>query len=100
MNLATGTWEALTTFPFGLFAGIVLSTQFIGLYHCAPKQQMATAISMYYMSQQIGIALGISITSSLLKREFQATLLKMLVDIPEYTEVSSMHRSFQEKLGA
>jgi hypothetical protein len=55
---------------------------------------MATAISMYYMSQQIGIALGISITSSLLKQQFQATLQKMLVDVPQYKEVSSVHRSF------
>jgi hypothetical protein len=56
---------------------------------------MATAISMYYMSQQIGIAMGISISSSLLKQQFQATLQKILVDIPEYQEVSAMHHNFQ-----
>ena len=61
---------------------------------------MATAISMYYMSQQIGIALGISITSSLLKQQFQATLQKMLVDVSEYKEVSPTHHSFQEKKNA
>ena len=87
INLVAGTWEALGTFPFGLFAGIVLSTQFIGLYHCAPKQHMATAISMYYMSQQIGIALGISIFSALLKQEFQTTLQKTLIVVPNYQEV-------------
>ncbi|TAQ83729.1 hypothetical protein B7494_g7949 [Chlorociboria aeruginascens] len=81
------TWEALTTLPFGLFAGIVLSTQFIGLYICAPKQDMATAISMYYMSQQIGIAIGISLSSSLLKQQFQAMLQKTLVDVPGYKAI-------------
>ena len=49
---------------------------------------MATAISMYYMSQQVGIALGISITSSLMMQRFQATLLKNLVHVPGYEEVS------------
>ena len=87
ISLVAGAWEALGTFPFGLFAGIVLSTQFIGLYHCAPKQYMATAISMYYMSQQIGIALGISLFSALLKREFQTTLQETLIVIPNYQEV-------------
>jgi hypothetical protein len=87
INLVAGTWEALGTFPFGLFAGIVLSTQFIGLYHCAPKQHMATAISMYYMSQQIGIALGISIFSAILKQEFQTTLQETLIVIPNSQEV-------------
>ncbi|PMD58769.1 uncharacterized protein K444DRAFT_630453 [Hyaloscypha bicolor E] len=81
------TWEALATFPFGLFAGIVLSTQFIGLYHCAPRQHMAIAISMYYMSQQIGIALGISISSALLKQEFKNTLQKTLIVVPNYQEI-------------
>jgi hypothetical protein len=82
-----GKWESLATFPFGLFAGIVLSTQFIGLYHCASKQHMATAISMYYMSQQIGIALGISIFSAFLKQEFKTTLQKTLIAVPNYQEV-------------
>lgn len=83
----SGTWEALLTFPFGLFGGIVLSTQFIGLYHCAPKQHMTTAITMYYMSQQIGIAFGISFFSALLKQEFQTNLQEMLIRVPNYQEV-------------
>ncbi|KAG0644987.1 hypothetical protein D0Z07_9142 [Hyphodiscus hymeniophilus] len=85
-----GPWESLTTLPYGLFAGIVLSTQFIGLYHCAPKENMATAISMYYMSQQIGIAVGISLCSSLLKRQFRTTLTKTLVAIPGYEKVTQI----------
>ncbi|KAH8780515.1 major facilitator superfamily domain-containing protein [Hyaloscypha finlandica] len=91
------TWEALATFPFGLFAGIVLSTQFIGLYHCAPKQHMAIAISMYYMSQQIGIALGISISSALLKQEFKTTLQKTLIVIPNYQEVGPILPLFNKR---
>ncbi len=49
---------------------------------------MATAISMYYMSQQVGIALGISITSNIMMQRFQATLSKNLVRVPGYEEVS------------
>jgi hypothetical protein len=49
---------------------------------------MATAISMYYMSQQVGIALGISITSSLMMQRFQATLSMNLAHDPGYKEVS------------
>ncbi|KAJ5038213.1 uncharacterized protein L3040_007080 [Drepanopeziza brunnea f. sp. 'multigermtubi'] len=82
-----GVLAGLAVFPFGFFGGIILSTQFIGLYNCASKPEMATAIGMYYMSQQIGIALGISCTSSLLKRQFQATLEQRLVGIPHYMEI-------------
>ena len=64
-----------------------MCAQFTGLYLCAPKQDMATAISMYFMSQQIGIAVGITLSSSLLKQEFHATLRKTLVNIPGYKKV-------------
>ncbi|RDL36129.1 Uncharacterized protein BP5553_06741 [Venustampulla echinocandica] len=99
MKLVAGVWEEiLTTFPFGLFGGIVLSAQFIGLYNCSPNQYMATAISMYYMSQQIGIALGISISSGLLKHQFKVTLQNAMVNVPGYTEVSPIrHLARKEK---
>ncbi len=58
---------------------------------------MATAISMYYMSQQIGIAVGISISSSFLKQQFQATLQKTLVDVPGCREVGPFHNIFKIK---
>jgi hypothetical protein len=61
---------------------------------------MATAISMYYMSQQIGIALGISISSALLKQEFQTTLQKTLIVVPNYQEVSPIPPLFQQKKNA
>ncbi|CZT00091.1 uncharacterized protein RAG0_08238 [Rhynchosporium agropyri] len=83
-----GMWESLITFPFGMFGGIILSTQFIGLYHCTAKHQMSTAITTYYMSQQIGIALGISLVSAFLKQEFHTNLQKTLVLVPNYQEVS------------
>ncbi|OAF54976.1 hypothetical protein VC83_08519 [Pseudogymnoascus destructans] len=88
-----GVWEGImTTFPFGLFGGIALSAQFIGLYQCSSKQYMATAISMYYMSQQIGVALGISISSGLLKHQFHVTLQKIMTEIPGYTKDQIIQR--------
>lgn len=98
MKLVAGVWEEiLSTFPFGLFGGAVLSAQFIGLYNCTPRQYMATAISMYYMSQQIGVALGISISSGLLKHQFKATLQRVMINIPGYTEVSPIRHIFKRK---
>ncbi|KAH8646947.1 major facilitator superfamily domain-containing protein [Tricladium varicosporioides] len=82
-----GTWEALTVFLSGLFPGIILSAQFIGLCTCVPKQHVATAISLYYMSQQIGIAVGISTSSSIFQQQFQATLYKVLIGIPDYKKI-------------
>lgn len=58
---------------------------------------MATAISMYYMSQQIGVALGISISSGLLKHQFKATVQQAMVDVPNYMEVSPLDQSFKRR---
>ena len=81
--------EVLTTFPFGLFGGVILSAQFIGLYHCSSEKDIVTTISMYYMSQQLGIALGISLSSGLQKHQLKLTLKKLMMDIPGSAEVSS-----------
>jgi hypothetical protein len=75
---------------------MVLSTQFIGLYHSVSKEDMATAISIYYMSQQIGVALGVSLTSTLLKRQFQYTLRKEMATVPDYEKVRLFHCHFKE----
>lgn len=44
---------------------------------------------MYYMSQQIGIALGISFSSGLLRHQLKVTLSKVMMDIPGSAQVSS-----------
>ncbi|KAJ6789501.1 hypothetical protein PWT90_10671 [Aphanocladium album] len=87
-NLVLGAAEGvLTTFPFGLLGGIILSAQFIGLYHCSARENVVTSISMYYMSQQIGIALGIGISSGLLKHQLKLTLSKDMANIPGSAEI-------------
>lgn len=89
LKLVLGAAEGvLTTFPFGLLGGIILSAQFIGLYHCSARDDVITAISMYYMSQQIGIALGIGFSSGLLKHQLKLTLSKDMMNIPGSAEVS------------
>jgi len=90
---------SLTSFPFGLFAGMVTSAQFFGLYLCAPKQQMTTAIGMYYMSQQIGIAVGITIMSTLFNGQFEKTLQNLLADIPGFEKVSSKNKRLVRQTG-
>ncbi|CEJ91340.1 hypothetical protein VHEMI07058 [[Torrubiella] hemipterigena] len=79
--------SVLTTFPFGFFGGVILSAQFVGLYHRSSTNDIVTAISMYYMSQQVGIALGISFSSGLLRRQLKITLYKVMADIPGSTEI-------------
>jgi hypothetical protein len=86
--LITDALGSLTSFPFGLFAGMATSAQFFGLYLCAPKQQMTTAIGMYYMSQQIGIAVGTTIMSTLLNGQFEKNLQILLASIPGFEKVS------------
>lgn len=49
---------------------------------------MATAISVYYLGQEVGIIAGIGISSAILRMDFRSTLLRKLVDFPEKDQVS------------
>ncbi|KFY28584.1 hypothetical protein V491_00394 [Pseudogymnoascus sp. VKM F-3775] len=48
---------------------------------------MTTAIGMYYMSQQIGIAVGITIMSTLLNGQFEKNLRILLASIPGFEKI-------------
>lgn len=87
----TNAWEgSLYAFPSGLGSGMILSTQFIGLSTSAPKDQLATSISIYYLSQQVGTIVGISVTAAVLRGAFQNTLMRELGDVPGKAEVSEL----------
>lgn len=76
-------WESLYIFPIGLCFGIILATQFMGLSAHTPKPQMATAISVYYLSQEVGNIAGVGISSAVLRMDFHHTLVRRLADSPD-----------------
>lgn len=84
----TNLWESLYTFPAGLSFGMILSTQFIGLSASAPKPQTATAVSTYYLSQQVGILVGVGASAAILRMDFRKTLLRQLENYSDRDWVS------------
>ncbi|KAJ5762888.1 MFS general substrate transporter [Penicillium manginii] len=70
-------------------SGMLLSAQFIALSIWSPQEQMASATAVYYLSQQIGLIIGTSVSTAALQRLFGYRLEMNLVDIvaPEKTKV-------------
>ncbi|KAJ5243419.1 MFS general substrate transporter [Penicillium citrinum] len=75
--------------PWAMGSGMLLSAQFISLTIWSPPEQMAKATAVYYLSQQIGLVFGTSISATALQRLFGHQLGHNLVDIhePEKTKV-------------
>ena len=84
----TNFWESLYTFPAGLGFGMILSTQFIGLSVSVPERQTATAVSTYYLCQQVGILVGVGASAAILRINFQRTLLRQLENYSDRDRVS------------
>ncbi|KZF26756.1 putative transporter [Xylona heveae TC161] len=76
-------FESFYIFPVGVTFGMVLSAQFVGLSASAPTAQKAIAISMYYLSQQVGTVIGIGSAATLLRADFRSRLFERLVGFPE-----------------
>ena len=62
----------------GLFA-----TLFMGLSASIPKGMSATAITVYYMAQQLGMILGVTLAAAACRRAFEAQLFRHLGAYPE-----------------
>lgn len=86
----TNIWEAQYVVLIGVGFGSLLSTTFIGLSASAPKPQLATAIGMYYLSQQFGEILGVSIAATILRGDFRNTLQERLGSRPDAKRVSNL----------
>lgn len=67
-------WESLYVFATSFGVGAVNSTQFVSVSAGAPKDRMATAVSLFFLSQQVGMMIGASTSSSLLQYVFRAKL--------------------------
>lgn len=68
---------------------MILSTQFVGLTISAPKAQSVIAVSVYYLSQQIGSMIGVATSAALLRRDFSHRLLQRLRDCDDQDTVSA-----------
>lgn len=77
------TWELLYTFCSGIGIGGLFATLFIGISASIPKNMSATAITSYYMSQQLGMILGVTLAAAACRRTFEAQLFRKLGAYPE-----------------
>lgn len=81
-------WESLYIFPVSLGVGLLNSSQFIGLSAAVEKSQLATTITVFFLSQQIGLMIGASASSALLRSAFRNALEKALRDRNDSSSVS------------
>lgn len=71
-------WESLYILPAAMGIGLLNSSQFIGLSAAVQKAQLASTISTFFLSQQIGMMIGAGGSAALLRTVFRASLVKML----------------------
>ena len=81
-------WESLYIFPASFGVGLLNSSQFVAVSAAVEKPQLATTISIFFLSQQMGMMIGASGSGALLQRTFRNALVKNLGDSAEMGEVS------------
>ena len=82
-------WESLYIFSASFAVGLLNSSQFIGLSAAVEKSRLATTISIFYLSQQLGMMIGASGSSALLRTAFRDALSMNLRDRVDSSRVSS-----------
>ncbi|KAJ5609315.1 hypothetical protein N7528_009882 [Penicillium herquei] len=68
------TWELIYSFPYGIGLGILFSTQFVELSAYSPEDYSARLITTYYLMQQIGSVVGVSVTAGVIRSFFGSGL--------------------------
>ncbi|KAJ5438339.1 uncharacterized protein N7458_009337 [Penicillium daleae] len=76
-------WELFYSFFFSWGLGMTLSAQFVGLSASTPEQYAATSITSYYLFQQAGTMIGITMTTVLQHLVFKEKLEATIGDSPE-----------------
>ena len=82
-------WESLYIFPASLAVGLFNSSQFMGPSTTVKKGYLATNISIFFLSQQIGMMIGAGASSALLRSTFRDASVKQLGDGVASSQVSS-----------
>ena len=86
-------WESLYIFPASFGVGLLNSSQFVAISASVEKSQLATTISIFFLSQQMGMMIGASGSGALLQRTFRNALEKTLGDHAGMSEVSICNRT-------
>lgn len=81
-------WESLYIFPASFSVGLLDSSQFVGVSAAVERPQLATTISIFFLSQQMGMMIGASASGTLIQRTFRNALVKSLRGRAERSEVS------------
>lgn len=81
-------WESVYTVANGLSMGMALNALFVAMSASAPEAQRTTAISFYYLCQQIGIIFGVGGIAALFDTIFCNALRDGLDNVPDKTWVS------------
>ena len=87
-------WESLYIFPASFGVGLLNSSQFVAISASVEKPQLATTISIFFLSQQMGMMIGASGSGALLQRTFRNALEKTLGDHAGMSEVSICNRTW------
>ncbi|KAJ5379820.1 uncharacterized protein N7496_002248 [Penicillium cataractarum] len=89
-------WEISYGFLAWLGMGMTLSSQFVALSASKPEQNAATSVTTYYLVQQVGFMMGITLSKALISREIEHRLMFALRDESGRNEVSidAMSRSY------
>ncbi|RAL07256.1 MFS general substrate transporter [Aspergillus homomorphus CBS 101889] len=74
--------EVFYCFPWGVGGGLLLSAQFIALTIRSPAEQLASAIAVYHLSQQVGQIIGTSVSAAALQHLFRWRVEVGLEDMP------------------
>jgi hypothetical protein len=80
-------WELFYSFFFSWGLGMVLSAQFVGLSASTPEEFAATSITSYYLFQQAGTMIGITMTTVLQHLVFKERLEAKIGESPEDLKV-------------
>ena len=71
-------WESLYILPAAIGVGLLNSSQFIALSLAVEKSQLPTSIGMFFLSQQLGMMVGASVSAVILTSVFRDGLRKAL----------------------
>jgi hypothetical protein len=73
--------------PGGFGTGITQSTTFVQLTAGVKSSEMAMAFTSLYLSQNLGMVSGLSVTTSVLQSTLRSGLAKSLHEVPHRHEV-------------
>ncbi|KAL9126249.1 MAG: hypothetical protein Q9175_007944 [Cornicularia normoerica] len=86
-------WESLYIFPASFGVGLLNSSQFVGVSTVVERPQLATTVSIFFLSQQMGMMIGASGSGALLQRTFRNSLVRSLgdrVDSVQYSQFAAL----------